>query len=329
MADGALTPTAWVYLPYISKSVAWRPFSNDSPWNTPIGQNPAIDPNSQTYIRHINDWAGGTCPLTAVWQEWGVALYFIEYDDPYPETILVPAHSSWGHDLEAPVPSYAVPDPSADSHLCIVDRLTGEEWDFWEIQGTYPNLTAGHGRKIPGGVAEMGVLQPGTASGCREASVPLAAGLVRPEEIAAGLIPHALVFGNDGRNGYDQFVYPAASGCDDGNGPDGDGVLPMGARLQLKPETDTSGLTPAAQVVAQALKDYGMILVDENDGASMEIYFQTLGDQDNDGVVEAWDDLWAGIWTPTDRNSLASLSASHFRVLQLLPIGGQTHSRFP
>ena len=43
MADGALTPTAWVYLPYIGKSVAWRPFSDDSPWNTPIGDSPTLD----------------------------------------------------------------------------------------------------------------------------------------------------------------------------------------------------------------------------------------------------------------------------------------------
>lgn len=347
-ASGTLTPTVWVYLPYISEqepptstptatptstptttltptpgTQTWRPFSDDSPWNTPIGENPAIDPNSDTYIQHINDWAGGTCPLAAVWRWWGVALYFIEDDNPYPETILVPAHSGWGHDLESPVPSYAAPDPSSDAHLSIIDRLTGEEWDFWQIRGTYPNLTAGHGREIPGGVTGTGVLQPDTATACREASVPLMAGLIRPEEIAAGLIPHVLVFSNDGRNGQDQFVYPAASGCDHGNGPDGDHVLPMGGHLQLKMETDTSGLTPAAQVVAQALKNYGMILVEENDGASMGLYFQTLGDQDNDGVVETWDDLWAGIWTQADRMSLVNLSASDFRVIELPPIGGQ------
>jgi hypothetical protein len=306
-----------------SPGSVWRPFSDDSPWNKPIGDNPAVDPNSDTFIAHINDWAGGVCPLATVWYDWGIPVYYIQDDDPYPVVIDIPAHSDWGHDLSAPVPSYAEPDPSADAHICIVDRNSGEEWDYWQIKGTYPNFTSGHGRKIPGGVTEMGVLQPGTAPGCREAGVPLMAGLVRPEEIAARLIRHALVFGNDGRNGYDQFVYPAASGCDHANGPDGDHVLPMGSRLQLKPETDISGLTPAAQVVAQALKDYGMILVDENDGASMGLYFQTLGDQDNDGVVEAWDDLWAGIWAQADRVSLANLSASDFRVLELPPIGGQ------
>jgi hypothetical protein len=34
-------------------TAAWRPFSDDSPWNTPIGSNPTLDPASKTLIA---DW---------------------------------------------------------------------------------------------------------------------------------------------------------------------------------------------------------------------------------------------------------------------------------
>ena len=262
--------------------------------------------------------------MATIRSAWGVSLYFIENVNPYPPLVNVSSHG-WGHDLIAPVPNYVRPDPSGNGHMCLVDRITGEEWDFYIFGGSYPNLTSGNGRKIPGGVARDGVVPPASSSqwapGCRESGFPLAAGLIRPEEIAAGEIRHALVLGNDGRNGWMQYVLPAATGCDHGFGPDGNGIAPMGARFQLKPDVDISGLTPAAQVVARALKIYGGYLGEEGDGQSLEIYMQTVGDEDNDGVPEFWDELWSGIWSDEDRASLATLTASDFRVLELPPLG--------
>ena len=37
---------------------------------------------------------------------------------------------------------------------------------------------------------------------------------------------------------------------------------PMGSRFRLKAGVDISGLNPQSRVVAQAMKDYGMILAD-------------------------------------------------------------------
>jgi hypothetical protein len=305
----------------------WRPFSSDSPWNTPLGDNPTIDANSDEMIRHINDFykertgSKDECYVSTIPGEWGIPVYFIETLEPYPKVIHVDTRYSWGNALFAPIPEWAVPDPAADAHICIINRISGEEWDFGEIRGKYPRYTSGTGCKIPGGVQGEGVLPPGMV-GARESGFPLIAGLVRPEEIRAGVIEHALVFGNDGRNGWENFVYPASTGCDYEFGPDGDHVLPMGARLQLRSDFDISILSPSAQIIATALIEYGMYMGEENDGESLGIYMQTVGDENNDGVVEYWDELWDGLWDDDDMDSLASIKASDLRVIELPPIAG-------
>jgi hypothetical protein len=251
-----------------------------------------------------------------------VGLFFVEDLDPYPPIISISSRYGWSPTRQVPVPPYARPDPSADAHLCIVDRVSGEEWDFWEVRGTYPDFSCGTSSVMD--VHTDGVRVPYVNSS-RESGFPLMAGLVRPEEIQHNQIRHALVYAFDARNSADNslFVWPAAWGAGNDFGPNGDQVLPMGARLQLRPEVNISGLTPAAQVIATALKEYGMYLGEEGDGMSMGIYMQTVGDEDGDGVAEGWDELWAGIWTDADRNSLATLDASDFRVIQLPPLGGE------
>lgn len=296
----------------------WRPFTPDSPWNTPIGSNPEIDPNSNTYINQVNNICPN-CPVATVAYDWGVGVYYVENLNPYPSQIMVRSHTDWGHSLSAPVPRWAKQDPSSDGHLLIIDRRLQREWGFWAVRGTYPNLTAGTGD--PMDLSGSGVRSPGQ-SGPREAGYPLSAGLIRVEEMKAGQLRHALVFANDGRNGWSNFVSPASTGCDYGLGPNGNHVIPMGTRLQLKPEVNISGLTPKAQIIARALKEYGMYLGDENDARSLGIYMQTVGDEDGNGVVEYWSDLWRGLWADSDRSSLSTLHASDFRVIKLPPIGG-------
>lgn len=302
----------------------WRPFADASIWNMPIGENPLIDPDSDRYLAQINaDYRQQTqardqCFVSTSRESWGVAFYFIDQLSPYPATLIVNAHTNWGQPLSAPFPSGAVADPSEDAHLCIVDRNANLEWDFWNVKGRYPALSCGSS-------ALVNTLGDGIvvgSHGCREAGFPLSAGLIRPEELVAGKISHALVYGFDCRNGYDQFVYPAITGCDDKNGPNGSQVLPIGARLQLKPQTDISRLTPSARIIAQALKTYGMFLGDEGDSHSFSIFIQSAGHINNTGQLLHYHDLWKNIWTEADRVTLLQLRAGDFRVVQLPTIGG-------
>jgi hypothetical protein len=101
----------------------------------------------------------------------------------------------------------------------------------------------------------------------RASGIAAAAGLIWPEEIRAGSIPHALV-----------FAYPhtrAGGPVEPATRSDGQSAerraLPIGARLVLDPALDlnTLGLPPAERAIADALQRYGMILGDTSNGFSL------------------------------------------------------------
>lgn len=318
-ADGTQTLTPWhVYLGAVARNYSppwqpappdevWRPFTDDSPWNTPLGDNPPVHPMSDAFIaRAIQTYRerDGNGELSvgtagAVLKKWSVPVYFVEDLDPYPPEVFVDAHTRWGHDLWAPIPEFAQPDPSADAHLCVIDRNTNEEWDFWQLRGKYPSFTSGTGR--PYDTGQSGARAAGEP-GCRESGFPLIAGLIRPEEMEAGEIRHALVFAFDARDGAEQFVYPASTGCDYNNSA-AEHVWPIGTRIQLKPGVDISYLPRGAEIVAQALKEYGAYLGDENDSMSIGVAFQQNRD-------------WSGLFDPKDKDALTSLTVSDFRVIE-------------
>lgn len=318
-ADGSQTPTPWhLYLAAVAHNYSppwqpappdevWRPFTDDSPWNTPVGDNPSVHTMSdafiaraiQTYQQQGRTGEPFVGTAGAVSQEWSIPVYFVEDLVPYPPEVFVAAHTSWGYNLSAPIPEVAEPDPSADAHLCVIDRNTNEEWDFWQLRGEYPSFTSGTGR--PYDTSQSGARAAGE-QGCRESGFPLIAGLIRPEEMEAGEIRHALVFAFDARDGADQFVYPASTGCDHNNSAAED-VWPIGTRIQLKPGIGISHLPRGAEIVAQALKKYGAYLGDENDSMSIGVAFQQNRD-------------WSGLFDREDKDALASLTISDFRVIE-------------
>ncbi|HEY2074145.1 MAG TPA: hypothetical protein VGG88_11275, partial [Gaiellaceae bacterium] len=89
------------------------------------------------------------------------------------------------------------------------------------------------------------------------AGLPIFPGLARYDEVARGVIDHALGFTVERTRR--AYVYPArhyASSSDDPSLP------PMGLRVRLKANVDISGFPRQARIVLQALKTYGMILAD-------------------------------------------------------------------
>jgi hypothetical protein len=88
------------------------------------------------------------------------------------------------------------------------------------------------------------------------AGFPILPGLVRYDEVVEkGALKHAMRFTlAKSRRAY---VPPArASSHNDGDLP------PMGMRVRLRADFDTSDLAPEAKVILEALKKYGMILAD-------------------------------------------------------------------
>ena len=146
----------------------------------------------------------------------------------------------------------------------------------------------------------------------RGSGIPAYAGLLRPWEIRQGRIEHVLAFGYT-EPAADQCVFPASK-------TDGESsmhfAIPEGARLQLDPslteqDFDRLGLDPTAKIIARALQEYGMILVD--DSGSFKIYVEDL--INNPYATEQWTDTDLNL----TKESIYNIPYTAFRVLELPP----------
>ncbi len=125
---------------------------------------------------------------------------------------------------------------------------------------------------------------PPKSFGSRGAGVPYLTGLIRRCEIEQGRIEHAIAFAYDVPTS--QFVYPATNSDGTGAGPD----MPEGAQLQLDPAlTDAQiegwGCKAACLVIAHALQQYGMIIIDK--AGHPKIYAEYDGTAHWNGVIVA------------------------------------------
>jgi hypothetical protein len=229
------------------------PFPRGSLWNTPLPARPTLDPRGPekiaywlTQIRHPN------LGLRA----YATAIAVAGPDSPKHVITCTwfpcPDMHRFGR---VPIPTGTRPDPSADGHLAIWDPARRREWDFW-----ISKCPAACGSAASGGAFSTKTLTPHVRHGANAAGFPLLAGIVHPEEIKAGRIPHPLIFAspNVGRG----HVCPARH--HDGENPD-PRALREGTLLQLDPRirVDALPLPEWQKTIARALQRYGMYLVDE------------------------------------------------------------------
>ena len=104
------------------------------------------------------------------------------------------------------IPDAARPAAGGDGHLAVIDQADGWEYDFWQVQqkpkggGT---LTVSYGGKTPYGTSNA----DGLGSNATAANFALSAGIIRPSELEAGKIDHALFMVVECTNG--TAVWPA------------------------------------------------------------------------------------------------------------------------
>jgi len=252
-----LSGTIYDGVPQPPPTGLWRPFSDDSIWNTKIPANAKIHPNSDKMIAHLKSSSysdGGHFSINIY--SWSVPVY-----DAYADTPRVTIYRDDGsvYYTNVPMPKGAQADPQEDRHMCVVDWDNKVEWDFFNLRWEANQWRAHLCR--PWDLYGSGV-NPNRVWGCRGSSVPLLAGLIRPEEIEAGVIPHALVFAYWlPRRGWK--VYPPAATTDGKS--DDIYAIREGARIQLDPNLNLDtipGLTRAGKIIAKCMQDYGIICVD-------------------------------------------------------------------
>ena len=152
-----------------------------------------------------------------------------------------------------PIPRRARIEAGSDRHVLVASR----NCHLYEL---FAARRARHGwRAASGAVFDLrsNKLRPNGWTSADAAGLPILPGLVRPDEIRAGHIDHALRFTvEQTQRGY---IHPATHQA---GSTSSRAVPPMGARFRLKPSYPIARFHGAARIILLCLKKYGMFVAD-------------------------------------------------------------------
>jgi serine/threonine-protein kinase len=277
-----------------------RLFPEDSPWYRDITDTPA-DVESPAMIASLTA-AGG----------FGGGEFLIDFsfelntaDGAAPLVPLVPGPDFSTPDCDAtPVP---LPPGGAlrgemgyqctmngECHLLVHQPGAQRMFELWKANVQSGVLTAGC-LAVWDLSRSYGPSGRGTDCASADSSgMPIAALLFNADEVAGGEIPHALRLSlpvDRIRPGV--YVSPATHTTRSSTGSPT--AVPLGARLRLRPDFPTDGLSRGAKVVVKALQSYGMLLAEggpraltaEGDRKTAARWAGLLGDRDLVGIKPA------------------------------------------
>jgi hypothetical protein len=228
-------------------------FPADNYWNTPVDTLP-VHPQSDSWIRSIGstqgfhmdfgsgEWDGGPIGIpynivagSAV-PNYGIEFYYPDESDPGPYPLSDNPLQEWG----------------SDHHILTVDSDNCRLYEIYDA-----SLEDGLWSGGSGAIWDLNsnALRPADWTSADAAGLPILPGLVRYDEVAAGVIQHALRFTAEDTAGY---IWPARHLTSDAR----EGTPPMGARFRLKADYDISKFPQDLQVILQAMKTYGIVLAD-------------------------------------------------------------------
>jgi hypothetical protein len=242
-------------------SAGWRPYADDSPWNTALPEDPRLHPRSDAIVARMtadggpSDLRAGLADTDGDYQH---PTYWSAPDDP---VFTVDCTREFGRceveGMRVRIPDRARAAAGSDAHLTVVDQRSGWEYDFWEVT----SKPSGGGRLEVGFGGRTRIDGDGLGSDATAAHFGNLAGIIRAQELAAGRIDHALFVIAECDSG--EWVYPArAAGarCDDPRD-----APPEGARIQLDmspEEIDALGVPRWKRAILRAMARYGMYVGD-------------------------------------------------------------------
>ncbi len=153
-----------------------------------------------------------------------------------------------------PSPKIEGAGAGGDRHILMVDQKTCRLWELFAAAKVNGTWTAGSGATWD---LTSNALRPDGWTSADAAGLPIYPGLARYDEVAAGVIAHALRFTVPSTRS--AHIYPARHDAGDGSSAS---LPPMGLRVRLKASVNINAYGPQSRVILAALKKYGMILAD-------------------------------------------------------------------
>jgi hypothetical protein len=283
----------------------WRPFSDTSPFNTPVGPAPRLHPQSTRIVSRLLGFGSGPFVLeggnAGTEKDWDHAIYFSEPDDPRFEVRCLAHWHCEVHGETVRIPPEAQPAGGSDRHLAVIDQASGWEYDFYGVSSKRGHkLTV-----ISGGRTRIGTRHAtGRGSDATAAQFGLSAGVIRPVELATGEIDHALFMTAKCTSGAN--VYPAdpnrgasrrcsAIGMSDVNAP----ALGQRFFLDMSAAEIDALLVPGWQkTILHAMAEYGMYVGDAG-GSPWGIQFESGTSYTSLGYSDPWVKLGQQLGLPS------------------------------
>jgi hypothetical protein len=248
----------------------WRPYSDESPFNRRVPARPRLRRDSAAIVARTTQWGPPQNLLaghSGTSDDYFHPLYWAQPDDPVfrIHCVRFGRCAVEGHRIR--IPDDARPAAGDDGHMAVLDARTGWEYDFWQVQ----SKPAGGGELVVSHGGRTRLRGSGLGSNATAAWFGLAAGVIRPAELRAGRIDHALFMHVKCSAG--TSVRPARRGATAAPcksfGLENAGAPPLGARFWL----DMSLKKIAAlrvprwkKTILVAMHRYGMIVGDTSGG---------------------------------------------------------------
>jgi hypothetical protein len=279
-----------------------RLYASNAFINTPVSSSPALDSNSSNIVSSSLAAYASSSNLSND-NTWGVPIVTA---DAQSNSYNIGCQYYWCNMNfgSTQIPSDAQPNTGSDGHLVVL-QPNGNEMDMWIGQHTSSGWTSGSRWQENANGPAANCTTAHACGGADAANFALAAGVVRPEEIAQGHIDHALALITPyTRQGY--VACPATSGDGQQTSPNS---LPIGSHIQLDPSINVASLNiPSWQkVIAVALQQYGAYVVDT--GGSLEVRGES-------NLGRSYD-AWAKAGVPSNAPSLSDLPWGSMRLLSM------------
>jgi hypothetical protein len=175
-------------------------------------------------------------------------------DNTIPTTRLSFGYADESDDVAYPFTSTTPIEPASDAHAFMLNKDTCVLYELFDASWNGGRPTAGSGAVFD---LKSYALRPAGWTSADAAGLPIWPGVLRYDEVARGLVDHAIRF--TAQRTDRSYVWPARHHAGAASDPT---LPPMGARFRLKSDLSFAGFSPQTQVVLMAMQRYGLILAD-------------------------------------------------------------------
>ncbi len=241
---------------------ALQVFPPDNPWNEDISKLP-LHPRSKEIVAGIGPDKRFAYNLDMSFilvppEQKQVPVKLVSYPDesdkgPYPVPENVPIEG-WPLSPAGKTLDYVQRNGKGDRHALVIDPVNRMLYEFYQMRRTDSGWQAACAATFD---LKSNQLRPAGWTSSDAAGLPVFPAVVRYDEVARGLVEHAMRF--TVRRTRRAYVYPAthfASRLTDANLPR------MGERFRLRADYPLKGFSPHVQAILKGLKKYGMFVAD-------------------------------------------------------------------